>query len=74
MNRGHLRVFDWIIAFSIEKVSDGSPCRVQLRIAMGSPSTRERLKVPELGIFFLAHYSTQLFASSSLKTELNAPR
>jgi len=55
MNSGHLLAFEVMMAFSMEKVSEGRPWVVQLRIFIGSPSTLCRLNAPELGISFSRH-------------------
>jgi len=55
MNRGHLRAFWLMIAFSIEKVSEGSPAMFHSRINTGLPRVLGRENLPAEGMLFSPH-------------------
>jgi len=74
MNRGHLLAVLVMIAFSTEKSSEGSCHKPHCLISTGSPSTLLRLNVPELGMALSVLFYTQMCDTSSLYTELNAPK
>lgn len=51
MSRGQRRAFEMMMAFSIEKLSEGRPYMSHWRMATGSPRVTVRLKSSLHGMF-----------------------
>ena len=74
MHKGHLLELNIIIAFSIEKLSEGNPSIFHDLIFTGSPSTFSREYFAEPGIYFSSDLLAQSSEMAVLYAGVNAPK